>query len=158
MDIETEYNIIIDYYLQCSWQQIGRIVKNMKDIGISSFGENLPDSIKNYLLKGIDKLDGKSLVNAAEKASGFLDNEIGLAFLCYSRQILIENNIEIFSEQAENVIKDEYSGLVTNINTSRLNRMDRILDFLSVADVHYKSEIITAQDTAGKEKINNIIQ
>ena len=158
MDMESEYGINIDYYLQCTWRQLEKIVKDMDDIGIHSFGENLPGSIKNYLLKGMDMLDGKSLVNAAEKAAGFLDNEIGLAFLGYSRHILVENNIEILSKRAGDVIKDEYSGIVTNINTSGLNRMDRILNFLSAAYVEYNSVVITADDTTSQQKIDSILQ
>ena len=133
------------------------MVEDMKDIGIHSFGENLPGSIKNYLLKGADMLDGKSLVNAAEKAASFLDNEIGLAFLCYSRQCLVENNTDILYDCVADVIKDEYSGIVTNINTSRLNRMDRIMNFLAASQLEIKSVVITRDDTASTEKINSII-
>ena len=158
MDIEEQYGINIDYYLQCSWQQLGKIAGDMKPIEILSFGENLPDSIKNYLLKGVDMLDGKSLINAAEKAMGFLDNEIGLAFLTLSRHYLIENNIDILSDCGSIVLKENYSGIVTNINTNRLNRMDRILTFLAESFVEYRSVVVYGEDTDSHEKIASIIQ
>ena len=64
MDIEERYGINIDYYLQCTWQQLGQMINGMRDIEIDSLGENLPSGIKNYLFKGADMLDVKSLVNA----------------------------------------------------------------------------------------------
>lgn len=158
MDIESEYGIAIDYYLQCPWQQLSPLVKDMEDIGIDSLGENLPYSIRNYLLKGADRLDGKSLVNAAEKAAGFMDNEIGLAFLVFSRKALIENNMEKLSSCRGSEMKKNYSDYVTNINSNELKRMDRIINFLSAAHVTYDCAVIVKGDSQSHEKINSIIQ
>ena len=158
LDIENQYNINIDYYIQCSWQQLGKMLAGMKDIEINSLGENLPISIKNYLFKGTDTLDVKSLINATEKASAFLDNELGLAFLTYSRQWLVENNINLLHGSASRAIKEEYSNIITNINTERLNRMERILHFLESAHVEYKSVVITQDDSLSSEKIDSVIQ
>ena len=158
LDIEKEYQINIDYYLQCSWRQLGKITGNMKPIEILSFRENLPDSIKYYLLKGVNILDGKSLINAAEKAMGFLDNEIGLAFLALSRHYLIENNIDILADNGSSALKENYSGIITNINTTRLNRMNRILNFLAASYVEYRSVVIRNDNTDKFEKMASIIQ
>ena len=158
MDIENQYDINIDYYLQCSWQQLGKMIGDMRDIEINSLGENLPVSIRNYLFKGADTLDVKSLINAAEKARAFLDNEMGLAFLTFSRQWLIENNIDLLFECTSQAIKENYSEIVTNINTERLSRMERILHFLANAHVKHKSVVITNDDSLSHEKINSIIQ
>lgn len=158
MDLEAEYGIAIDYYLQCPWQQLSALVEDMDDIGIDSLGENLPQSIRNYLLKGADKLDGKSLVNAAEKAAGFMDNEIGLAFIVCSRKALIENNMEKLASCAGGEMKKNYSDYVTNINTQELKRMDRIINFLSAAHVTFDCAVIVKGDSQSHEKINSIIQ
>lgn len=158
MDIEETFGINIDYYLQCSWQQLSSIVEDMNDIGIESFGENLPQSVRNFILKGADRLDGKSLVNAAEKAAGFMDNELGLAFLVQGRKILIENNMEKLPSTAGKAIKNNYSSLVTNINTQRLNRLDRITNFLAAAYVEYNCAVVVKGDTDAQAKIDSIIQ
>ena len=158
LDIENLYGINIDYYIQCSWQQLGKTLSGMRDIKIDSLGENLPVSIKNYLFKGTDTLDVKSLINAAEKASAFLDNDVGLAFMAYSRHWLLENNTDLLHGCASPVIKEDYSEIVTNINTERLNRMERILHFLASAHVEYKSVVITQGDSLSHEKIDSIIQ
>ena len=158
MDIEAEYGITIDYYLQCPWQQLAVLVEDMDDIGIDSLGENLPQSIRNYLLKGVNRLDGKSLVNAAEKAAGFMDNEIGLAFLVSGRKALIENNMEKLSTCAGSEMKKNYADYVTNINSSQMKRMDRIINFLSAAHVTYDCAVIVKGDSQSHEKINSIIQ
>lgn len=158
LDTESAFDINIDYYLQCNWNQMSKLVEGMDDIGISSIGENLPQIMKSFILKGADRLDGKSLVNAAQKAAGFMDNEIGLAFLTQSRRALIENNLEKLPQTAGNTMKENYSSMITNINTQRLNRLDRILNFLAAAFVEYNCAVIVKDEPDAQAKVDSIIQ
>ncbi len=158
LDMESAYDINIDYYLQCDWSQLAILVEGMDDIGISAIGENLPHSIQSFILKGADKLDGKSLVNAAQKAAGFMDNEIGLAFLTHSRRALVENNLEKLPQTAGKTMKENYSSMITNINTQRLNRLDRILNFLAAAYVEYDCAVIVKDEPDAQAKVDSVIQ
>ena len=158
MDTETEFGIKVDYYIQCSWTQLGHMANGMNDFGVELLGDSLPPVIRDYLLKSAERIDGKSIVNAARKASAFLDTELGLAFLARSRHSLMENNMEKLSETAGNAIKENYDGIVTNINTQRLKRLDRIVSFLCGGHRQHNSAVITRDDNQRQQKIDSIIQ
>lgn len=157
LDMEEEFGIDIDYYLQCSWQQAGALVKDMADIGLASLGENLPTVIRDYLLKGAEKADGQSLISCAEKAAGFLDNEIGLAFLTESMAQLIINNPQQLC-QVTALLKENYSSLVTSLNTAALADMDRITGLLAQRYVEYPRQVILKGDNQAREKIALIME
>lgn len=158
MDLKEEFGMEIHYYLQCTWQQLGQMCRQLTDIGIDSLGQNIPDYIRNYLLKGAERLDGQSLVNRAEKAAGFLDNELGLAFLTQGAVRIVENNMARLSDGPAKVLKEGYSGIVTNINTQALKGLGRITDFLGANYVEYDSTVILNKDTSRQEKMDSVIQ
>lgn len=157
LDMEEEFGIDIDYYLQCSWQQAAELVKDMTDIGLDSLGENLPPVIKEYLLKGAEKADGQSLISCAEKAAGFLDNEIGLAFLTESMAQLIINNPQQLCRVTA-LLKENYSSLVTSLNTAALADMDRITALLAQRYVEYPRQVILKGDNRAGEKVSIIME
>ena len=157
LDIENEFGIDIDYYLHCSWKQAAQLTENMDDIGLEKLGEDMPPVIKNYLLESAEKTDGRTLINCAEKAAGFLDNEIGLAFLTESMAQLIINNPSCLPQIADNV-KNIYSSLITNLNTESLVGMKRIAEFISDSYVEYPRDVILKNDSKAKEKINFVLE
>ena len=70
----------------------------------------------------------------------------------------MENNMEKLSETAGNAIKENYDGIVTNINTQRLKRLDRIVSFLCGGHRQHNSAVITRGDNQRQQKIDSIIQ
>lgn len=155
LDIQQEFGVNIDYYLTLSCEDLSRLIGDFKDFGLDRLGENLPRPVKSLLLKGAQRLDGKSLVNALELAGGFLDNEIGLAFLNEAARRLIENNLENLSRLTGDKIKENYSNLSTNLNVQAIEKLERIVGFLSGgADIH--RQVIVKGDKAAKEKAEDI--
>lgn len=156
LDLQEEFGIGIDYYLQCSWSQLGKITEELTEFGVEELGENLPLTVKNYLLKGAEMLDGKSLANAAAKAEAFLDNELGLAFMNETAWCTVKYNLENLSEQCGEAVKKNYSNLITNLNTEDLQKMERIMKFLAVSHLDYPREVIMKGDSRRQEKMENI--
>lgn len=156
VDTEEEFEVGIDYYLSCSWRQIAAIMHDFTDFGIAELGENLPLTVKNFLLKGAENLDGDSLVNAVKMAQKFLDNEIGLAFLNESAYMLIKTNLNSLPQTAGLQIKQNYSKLDTNINTQALERFNKIINFLADSQPDYVREIIIKGDERACEKAADI--
>lgn len=157
MDAEEEFGVNLDYYLWCSWAQAATLVADMDDIGLDSLGRQLPPVIRDFLLEGAEKTDGQTLVNCAEKAAGFLDNEIGLAFLTESMAQLIINNPGQLGDCAR-AVRENYSALTTNLNTTSLAGMERITDFLAVSHVEYPRQVIVKGDNRASEKIALVLE
>lgn len=156
LDLQQEFGISIDYYLQCSWSQLGDMTGGLTEFGIDELGRGLPPGIKNYLLKGAEKLDGRSLANAARKAEGLLDNRLGLAFLNEAAWCTIRYNLENLPDECGRAVKDDYSRLITNLNTNSINRLDRIIKFLEISHVDYPRQVIMKGDRDRQEKIDSI--
>lgn len=157
LDMEKEFGINIDYYLQCSWRQAASLVKDMEDINVDSIGRDLPPVIRDFLLKSAEKIDGESLVNCARKAAGFLDNELGLAFLTEGMAQLIMANPHRL-EGVNEAIKENYSSLNTNLNTTSLAGMGRIAGFLADSYVEYPRRVILKGDNRAKEKTAYVLE
>ena len=87
-----------------------------------------------------------------------MDNELRLAFLISVRKALLEKNMEKLPDCSGNAIKENYSQLVTNINTNALNSMDRIINFLSAAHVQYDCTVVVKDDNQSHSRIDSIIQ
>lgn len=157
LDTKQEFGINIDYYLSLSWDQAGRITKNFTDFGLRELGENLPATVKNYLLKNAEKLDTRSLVNMLKKAETFLDNDLGLAFLNETAYLLLfHNGRELYSLTSQQ-FRNSYSSLSTNINTENLKGFERILTFLDPTVTTYYRNVITAHDTDAHSKVSRAI-
>ena len=157
LDLQQEFGININYYISCSWKQLGSIIDNLTEFGIEELGEKLPVPIKNLLMKNAEKLDTRSLINILERAETFLDNDTGIAFLNETAYILLFYNGDDIYSLTEKNFRNIYSNLTTNINTEDLNRFSRIFRFLSPATTTYYRNVITAQDTQAAEKINRAI-
>lgn len=157
LDIEVEFDIKIDHYIYCDWQQAASLTKDMAHINLESLGENLPPVIKEYLLAGAEKLAAGTLINCRQKAAAFLDNEIGLAFLTETMAQLIMANSTHLSDITEN-IKDNYSAISTNLNTTSLAQLDRICRFLAVSHIEYPRQVIVKGEPKAGEKIALIME
>lgn len=156
IDIREKAGVDIDYYLQCSWSQLGKITGGLTEFGIDQLGRGLPQGIRNYLLKGAEKLDGQSLANAAKKAEKLLDNRLGLGFMTEAARCTVMYNLDRLPQVCGGVVKDSYSRLVTDLNTTRLKGLDRIFNFLSVSHVEYLCHVIEAGDSLGQEKLAEV--
>ena len=157
LDMEKELGINIDYYLQCSWRQAAALAEDMDEINIDGIGRDMPPVIRDFVLKGAEKISGESLVNCARKAAGFLDNEIGLAFLTESMAQLIMANPHRL-EGVTDAIKENYSALNTNLNTTSLAGMKRIAGFLADSYVEYPRRVILKGDNRAKEKALYVLE
>lgn len=146
MDTEEEFGIEIDNYLCCSWDEMRTVLQDFTDFGIEQLGENLPIPIKNLLLKSAEKLDADSLINALERRSGFMDNELGLAFINECAYLLMYANGDNLENLAGKRLKECHSLLDTNINTQALKDYRRIVRFLDPAVTEYIREVIIAGD------------
>ena len=157
MDIEEEFGINIDHYLYCGWQQAAKLCEDTGHIDISVFADNLPPVIKDYLLAGAEKINAQTVINCCEKAAGFLDNEIGLAFMTETMTQIIMANTHRLAGIAQN-IKDEYSALNTSFNTTSLAEMERICGFLADSHIEYPRRIILKGDSKAADKIKTAME
>ena len=158
LETSKEFDIKIDYFLECSWQELGLLIGDLSDFGIENLGENIPKSIKNFLLKGAENLDGQSLVNAAEKAGGFLDNELGLGFLNESAYLIIKNNINVLADVSGKRMKNNYNKFNTDINPEGMKNLERILNFLTLEGVEYPRCVITKNTIDANDKISETLK
>ena len=157
LDTKEEFGINIDYYISCSWQQAGRIIPGFRDFGTGRLGRNLPPVVKKFLLENAEKIDIRTLINALDKAEYFLRTDTGLAFLNETAYILLSENGENLYENTSGNFRKIYSTIETNINTEDLQKLERILKFLSPAYTTYCRNIITAQDPSAHRKISRAI-
>ena len=157
LDIEEEFDVKIDHYIYCSWQQAALLAKDMANINTDSLGEKLPPVIKDFLLSGAEKLAADTLINCRQKAAAFLDNEIGLAFLTETMAQLIMASSTNLADITEN-IKDNYSDIYTNLNTTSLAQLQRICQFLAVSHIEYPRRVIVKGQPEAAEKIRMIME
>lgn len=158
LDTKEEFGINIDYYINCSWNGMRKLLRDFSEFGIEELGKDLPPVIKGFLLKEAEKLDADSFINAAEKRNRFLDNEIGLAFLNEGAYLLLKYNGEKIPDCIGRQIKANYSSIDTNINTEALKGLERILGFIDPNIAEYRREIIISEEKEGKEKIKQALQ
>ncbi len=158
LETSKEFDIKIDYFLECSWQELGLLIGDLSDFGIESLSKNMPKSIQNFLLKGAENIDGRTIVNAAEKASVFLDNELGLGFLNESAYLIIKNNINLLAETCGKQMKNNFNKFNTDINPEGMKNFERILNFLNIEGVEYPRCVITKNTINADEQISEILK
>ena len=156
LDISEEFDITIDYFLQCSWQELALLIGELNDFGIDELGENLPESTKEFLLKNAERIDAHTIINALEKSEAFLDNQIGLAFINESAYLLIKNNTDIMGKECGRILKNNYTKFNTNINSEDMKSLERILSFLSAGGIEYPRDIIISSQSENSDIIHNI--
>jgi len=157
LDTKEEFGINIDYYISCGWKHLGEIIQDFDEFGIDELGDRLPVPLKNFLLKEAEKLDTDSLINAIVRREGFLNNDVGLAFLNECAYILVKYNGENLPRYAGRRMKSAYTDIDTNINTEVLKKLERIVTFIDPKISEYVCEVITAADSNAHRKITRAI-
>lgn len=155
-DIQEYLGINVDYYIQCSWQQLAQITGELEDFGIDEMSENLPVPIKNFLLKNAENIDADTLINALDKAGGLLDNQLGLAFMNECAYLLIKHNLDSLCRGPGQTISDMYSRLDTNLNTRALERFENIIGFFQLSEPQFSRQIIVKGDSDGAQKAQEV--
>ncbi len=158
LDIKEEFGINVDYYINTDWNGMRNLLEDFAEFGIEELGRQLPPVIQNFLLKSARGVDRDSLINAAEMAAGFLDNEIGLAFLNESVYRLLKYNGENIHRFAGRQLKKGYSNIDTNINTEAMKKFERILNFIDPKVTGYLRRIVTKDELRRAEKIKECVQ
>lgn len=157
-DLKNEFSLTVDYYLHCDWDTLALVFEEFSDFGVNELGENLPESVKNILLKGAEKLDVNSLINIAKTAQGFLDNQVGLGFLNESAYVLIKYNLPKLSTSAPQKIEKNYSRMNTSLNVISLEKLKTIINFLVEGEADYARDIIVNDEPEAQKKIDALFK
>ncbi len=157
LDVKEEFGINVDYYINADWDGMRNLLEDFCEFGIEELGRQLPVVIQNFLLKSARAIDRNSLINAAEMAAGFLDNEIGLAFLNESVYRLLKYNGDNIHRFVGQQLKKGYSNIDTNINTEGMKKFERILNFIDPKVTEYLRRVVTKDETRRREIIRECV-
>ena len=149
-DISEEFDISVDYHLMCDKDALEKIMASFIGLNTENL-DGIPDSVKNYLLKGSAYIDTTTLINAADMSAAVLDNAIGLEFLNLAGMTLIKNNMQNICDYALDDLKENSSYLTTNINTRDTDRLRRIMTFLLSSEVQFGRLVLSDPATAQSE-------
>ncbi len=158
LDIKEEFGINVDYYINCSWDGMRKLLEDFCEFGIEELGSGLPPVIKNFLLAGADSLDRDSMINAVEKAGAFLDNRLGIGFLNEGAYRLIKFNGHNLYSLLSPRLKANYSSIQTNINSRDLKKLERIMEFIDPDTALYKRQVVVNGETDRAAKIKDCVE
>ncbi len=158
LDIKEEFGINVDYYINCNWDGMRKLLENFTEFGIEELAGNLPPVIKGFLLANADMLDRDSMINAVEKAGVFLDNELGLGFINEGIYRLLKFNGENIHKYISRQLKSGYSSVQTNINSRDMKTFERVLGFIDPNTALYKRQIIIAGEKYRLKKIKECVE
>lgn len=151
-DLKQEFEVNIDYHLYCNSESLEKILSSFNGLDISQLEDSLPQSIQQLLLKGSNYLDTGTLIKAVRMSAGMLDNALGLEFLNKAGCVLLEHNIENLLTYSLSDIKNNFSGLNTNLNVQSLSQLERILTFLNQSEVVFE-RLVLSDDADNKQQL-----
>ena len=149
-DICAEFDITVNYHILCDKTAMDSLLSSFSGFSADSFPD-MPQSIKNFLLKGSEYIDTTTLVNAVDMSAAVLDNLLGIEFLNAAGLQLIKSNMQNICDYTLGDIKDNFSNLTTNIGTQDIDRLKRITSFLIHDNTEFDRLVLTDSETARAE-------
>lgn len=155
-DLSQQFDITIDYHLLCDKSSMENLLASFSGLEIAQL-EGIPQSVKEYLLKGSEYMDTTALLGAVDMAAAVLNNPTGLEFLNLAGFNLIKNNMANLCDYALEDIKTAFTNITTNIGTKDIDRLRRICNFLLDKTVEFERAVLTDEESAA-EQIDRIFK
>ena len=148
-DISGQFGINVDYHLLCDRNSLIELTDSFS--GLDTAGMELPQSVKGYLLKGSEYADTSALISAVDMAAAVLDSPVGIEFLNLAGLEMIRGNMQNICDYAIGDIKENFSGISTNIGTQEMDRLKRITGFLLNDSTEFDRLVLGDEGTAQVE-------
>ena len=155
-DLSRQFDITVDYHLVCDKSSLSSVLSSFSALNTNLI-DNIPKSVKEYLLNGNNYIHTATLVNAVDTAASALDNPIGLEFINTAGLWLVQNNISAICDYALDSVKENTSYVTTNISTKDIDRLKRICTFLISDSTTYDRLVLQNNETAQSE-IDHILK
>ncbi len=155
-DLSKDFGINIDYYLSLNYETILELSKDFKDVNIKSISDNMPDMLKDLLLKSAEEIDINTIINLIIKGENILSTTEGTAFFNELLFFILRDNILDIDEEFTDSFKENFSYVQTNINTIAIEKLQRINSFFNLEDTMFLRDVIFLDDENYLDKIEYI--
>ncbi|MBE6887969.1 MAG: hypothetical protein E7484_06100 [Ruminococcaceae bacterium] len=148
-DLSRQFDIAVDYYLVGDETALGNLAETFAPLDTESV--TLPQSVKQYLLKGSRYVDVNTLAAAVAFSPSLLDNGVGIDFMNTVADKLLQDNLHKLKDDVPQNIKDNFAQLDTDLGTQQLEQLKRIVRLLEKGAVQHGRLVLTQTDTAQAE-------
>ena len=153
-DLSEQFGIAVDYYLVADITQFTKLVEVFGEIDTSKI--QIPQSVKTYLLKNVQYISPKALMDVVGVSPSLLDNGIGIEFLNTVGDFLLQHNLEKL-EAVGDKIKENYTKISTDINTRDIQQLKRIVRLLKGSQVEF-AHIVLQDEADAQQQINTLFK
>lgn len=148
-DLSRQFDIAVDYYLVGDETALGKLAETFSPLDTESI--TLPQSVKQYLLKGSRYVDVNTIAAAVALSPSLLDNDVGIEFMNTVADKLVQENLHRLEDDVPQSIKENFALLNTDMGTKQLEQMKRIVKLLGKGAVRHDRIVLTQADTAQTE-------